>query len=214
MVDTYLVRQLKRVHDQAAKDLEVNEPTSSEAVAERFNDLLDEFREKYPEKETLEKIESVEGVSASIGRPRSGESANRSLRKIKLQTEQIADLFELDVGDFAEVDDNPEMRPIVIENNPDFSQETNVSQKSDVSQTIEFDQIVDQVDNAMVSDTDEQELKELIQEFRDEIEEADTDESRLRDIVGRAKAIGSGVGIQVASKLTMRALKEGYNLVP
>jgi hypothetical protein len=208
VVDTYLVRSLKRVHDQAAETLEIKEPTSSETIAERFNDLLSDFQGNHPDEARLHEIEPVEGVAASITSPHSVEPANESLRKIKLRTEQIADIFELDVGDFAEVDDGHKMRPIQIEQN------TEVSQETDVSQTIEYTQLIDQVENAMVSDSDEEELKQLIRNFQDELEAGDTDESRLREIVGYAKEIGSGVGVQIGAKLTMLGLKEGYNLIP
>jgi hypothetical protein len=208
MVDTYLVRQLKRVHDQAAETLNVKEPTSSETIADRFNELLEDFQEEYPDQERLQSIETVEGVNASLNRPRAIEPANESRRQVKLRTEQIADIFELDVGDFADVDGGDEMQPIVIEQN------TDVSQNTEISQTIEYTQLIERVDSAMMADDDREELKTLIREFQDELEEGDPDESRLRDLVGRAKGIGSGVGTQVAAKLTMHGLEAGYNLIP
>jgi hypothetical protein len=196
------------VHDQAAETLEVKEPTSSQAIADRFNDVLEDFQETYDDNEELLQIECVDGRSASITNPRSVEPANEGLRKIKLRTEQIADLFDLDVRDFEKVDDVSEMRPIVIEQN------TAVAQETTVSQNVEYSQLIDTVDEAMISGEDADTLKRLIQEFQEETEDGDTDESRLRDIVGRAKGIGAGVGTQVAAKLTMIGLKEGHNLIP
>ncbi|HET7323420.1 MAG TPA: hypothetical protein VFJ06_03735 [Halococcus sp.] len=208
MVNSYLVRSLKRVHDQAAETLEVKEPTSSKTIAERFNQVLEDFQAEYPDNERLDRIESVGGTRASLRRRGSVELANEDLRRIKLQTEQIADLFELDVGDFEQVDGVTEMRPIVIEQN------TEVSQETDVSQSVEYTQLIDQVDQAMLSTEDSEDLKDLIQEFHDEVENDDTDESRLRDLVSRAKQYGAGIGTQVAAKLTMVGLQAGYNLIP
>lgn len=208
MVDSYLVRSLKRVHDQAAETLEVKEPTSSETIAERFNQILTDFQDEYPDNERLHQIEPVEGTTASLRRAHTVEAANEDLREIKLRTEQIADLFDLDVADFEQVDDITEMRPIVIQQNTDVTQET------DVSQSIDYTQITDQVDQAMLGAEDAEELKDLIREFQSEIEDRDTDESRLRDLVGRAKQYGAGVGTQVAAKLTMAGLQSGYDLIP
>lgn len=208
MVDTYLVRSLKRVHDQAAESLEVTEPTSSESIAQRYNEVLEEFQEEYPDKERLQQIDTVDGTRASLTRHHTVETANEDLREIKLKTEQIADIFELDVADFERVDGVQEMRPIIIEQN------TDVAQQTEVSQTVEYNQLIDQVDQAMLSDEDAEELKDLIHEFQEELENSDTDESRLRDIVGQVKQIGTGIGTQVGAKLTMAGLQAGYNLIP
>lgn len=208
MVDTYLVRSLKRVHDQAAETLEITEPTSSETIAERFNQVLEDFQTEYPDNDRLDSLGSVEGTRASIQRMRSVEAANEDLRQIKLRTEQIADLFELDVADFEQVDGSTEVRPIVIEQN------TEVSQETEVSQSVDYNQLIDQVDHAMLNDEEIQELKNLIQEFQNEVENNDTDESRLRDLASRAKEYGAGIGTAVGVKLTMAGLQAGYNLIP
>lgn len=134
--------------------------------------------------------------------------ANEDLREIKLRTEQIADLFEFDVGDFEQVDGITDMRPIVIEQNTEVSQETSVSQ------SIECTQLIDQVDQAMLSTEDSEDLKDLVREFYDEVENEDTEESRLHTLVNQAKQYGTGIGTQVAAKLTMVGLQAGYNLIP
>lgn len=208
MIDSYLVRSLKRVHDQAAETLEVKEPTSSESIAERFNQVLKEFQSEYPDNERLGQIDPVEGTKASIRNISSSEMANEDLRKIKLRTEQIADLFELDVTDFEQVDEVTEMRPIVIQQN------TEVSQETEVSQSVEYTQLIDQVDQAMLSPKDAENLKDLIHEFQNEVESDETDESRLRNLANRAKQYGAGVGTQVGVKLTMAGLQAGYDLIP
>jgi hypothetical protein len=208
MVDSYLVRSLKRVHDQAAETLEVKEPTSSEAIADRFNQVLEDFQNEYPDKNELHEIESVEGRTASITQHRSVEPANEDLRQVKLRAEQIADLFELDMADFRQADDVGEMRPIVIEQN------TEVSQQTEVSQTVEFTQLIDEVDQAMLRDEEADELKELIRDFQEEMEGGDTDDSKLRKLASRAKQYGAGIGTQVGAKLTIAGLQAGYDLIP
>jgi serine phosphatase RsbU (regulator of sigma subunit) len=199
---------LKRVHDKAAETLEVKEPTSSETIAERFNQVLEDFQAEYAKNERLAQIEPVEGTKASIRRIGTHESANEDLREIKLRTEQIADIFELDVADFEQVDEVTEMRPIVIRQN------TEVSQETEVNQSVEYTQIIDQVDQAMLGPEDAEDLKELIREFQNEVESDDTDESRLRNLAGRAKQFGAGIGTQVGAKLTMAGLQAGYDLIP
>ena len=106
MVDTYHVRSLKRIHDQAAETLEIKEPTSSEAIADQFNELLEELKKEHPENSRIQQIETVDGVSASISSPRSIEPANESLREIKLRC-SVAALNNCTLGlspsDFREI---------------------------------------------------------------------------------------------------------------
>jgi hypothetical protein len=208
VVDTYLVSSLKRVHDQAAESLRSEGISSSETIAERFNQVLDDFQEAYPDKDRLAEIEPVEGTKASMRRPGTNETSSEDLREIKLRTEQIADLFELDVADFEEVDDTSEMRPIILEQN------TTVSQETAVSQSVDFTDLTARVDQAMMGDDDAEELKSLIQEFKDELEDEETDGSQLRELASQAKQYGMGVGTQVAAKLTMAGLEAGYDLIP
>jgi hypothetical protein len=54
------VRSLKRVHDQVAETLEMKEPTSSETIAERFNQILEDFQDEYPDNERLHQIDLID----------------------------------------------------------------------------------------------------------------------------------------------------------
>ena len=214
MADSYLVCSLKRVHDQAAEALKVEGPTSSVAIAERFNQVLEDFQTEYPDNDRLARIGAVDGTRAleprhhSLNAAKAIEGAKEDLRKMKLRTGLIADLFGLDSADFERVNDVGEMQPIVI------NQNTSVSQETAVSQTVEYTQLVEMVDQAMLTDDDTENLKNLIEEFHDELEDEEPDESRLRDLVHRAKQYGAGVGTQVAVQLTMAGLKAGIDLVP
>lgn len=200
MVDPYLVRSLKRVHDQAANDLQVTEPTSSETIAERFNEVLNDFREEYPDNDRLAGIGEVEGTHASLTRHQTIERANEDLREIKLKTEQIADLFELDVQDFERVEDVTEIRPIVIQQHA--TQETEVTTDQSVTLNITVEHIQETIQHLQRPPEQKGELEELLNEFEEELQ-GEQDETRLQRLLGRAADISEDVATQLAQRALM-----------
>lgn len=200
MVDAYLVRSLKRVHDQAANDLQVTEPTSSETIADRFNEVLNDFQESYPDNDRLARIDKVEGTHASMRRPHSIEQANEDLREIKLSAEQIADIFELDVQDFERVDNVTEMQPIIIQQNA--TQETDVTAEQTVELNVTVEHIQETIQHIQRPPDQKQELKELLDEFEEELQD-DQDETRLQRLLGAAADISEDVATQMAQRALM-----------
>ncbi|WP_336022455.1 hypothetical protein [Halobellus salinisoli] len=200
MVDPYLVRSLKRVHDQAANDLQVTEPTSSQTTAERFNEVLNDFQDGYSDNDRLASIDEVEGTHASLTRHHTIERANEDLREIKLKTEQIADLFELDVQDFERVDDVTEMRPIVIQQHA--IQETDVTTEQTVELNITIEHIQETIQHIQRPPEQKQELEELLTEFEEELQ-GEQDETRLQRFLGAAANISEDVATQMAQRALM-----------
>lgn len=201
MVDSYLVKSLKRVHDQAAGDLKIIEPTSSATTAERFNDVLEGFKDEYPDNETLREIDEVEGRQASLRRG-NHETAKEDLREIKLKTEQIADLFDLDVEDFAAVDDDPQMRPIVIhqEANQEVTAEQQQSVEQDVNVTVES--VHETIQHIQLPPDQKDDLRELVDEFEEELN-GDQDEEALQQLLGKAANFSEDVASQMAQRALM-----------
>lgn len=197
MVDAYLVRSLKRVHDQAANDLQVTEPTSSETTAQRFNEVLNDFQETYPDDDRLARIDEVEGMRATL---RNHEHANEDLREIKLKTEQIADLFELDVQDFERAVDETEMRPIVIQQHA--TQETEVDADQTVELNVTVEHIHETIQHIQRPPEQKRELKELLDEFEEELQ-SEQDETRLQRMLGVAADISEDVATQMAQRALM-----------
>ncbi|WP_157972288.1 hypothetical protein [Saliphagus sp. LR7] len=197
MVDEYLVRSLKRVHDQAASDLQVTEPTSSKTTAERFNQVLTDFQEAHPDNDRLDRIDEVEGKTASL---RNHERANEDLRKIKLKTEQIADLFELDMEDFERLGEAGEMQPIVIQQHA--TQETEVTAEQSAEMNITVEHIEETIEHIQRPPEQKEELEKLLREFNEELE-GEQDDTRLQQLLGAAAGISENVSTQMAQRALM-----------
>jgi hypothetical protein len=188
------------VHDQAANDLQVTEPTSSETIADRFNEVLNDFKEEYPDNDRLDRIEEVEGTHASMSRHHSIEQANEDLREIKLNAEQIADLFDLDVQDFERVGDVTEMQPIVIQQNA--TQETDVTAEQTVELNVTVEHIQETIQHIQRPPEQKEELEELLDEFEEELQD-EQDETRLQRLLGAAADISQDVATQMAQRALM-----------
>lgn len=200
MVDTYLLRSLKRIHDECERAISDENHRVNESIAERFNDVLSEFKQEYPNKDRIQSIEESEGVRVGT-RPRRVDSAMDTIQETKLKSLKIADLLELDTSDFEELSERDDFAVINI------NQEQTQKQKQEQLVTIE--QIINDIDNLMIAEDHKTELKELVGEFEEELEADQADGSRLREIIAKAREYSD----DVAQKLIMLATVEGFNIL-
>ncbi len=84
----------------------------------------------------------------------------------------------------------------------------NVSQQQAAQQQVTVENLIEQVNTMMIPPDDKEELKEIIQEFEDQIEN-DPDPGVLKQLFSEAKALSH----DVALKLAVKALVNGINIV-
>jgi len=198
MVDTYLLKSLKRVHDEAERAIERDSPQTSASVAERFNEVLAEFQEEHPDKERLQDIESAESIT--VGSRNLIDGANKALdelQNIKLQCLSIADMFDIDTAEFKEISEDGDMTIISLEQN------------QSANQAVQMNNLMKQVDQMMVPQSQKQELKDIIEDYENEMQDENPDKSRLRSLVSSAQEISE----QVAIKMAVAGLSRGLNLL-
>lgn len=204
MVDTYLLRSLKRVHDECERSLQDENASVNQSLAKRFNDVLEDFQSEYPNEERIQNVTEATGVSVN-GRmaARYRPVAIDEMQDIKLKTLKIADALDLDTEDFEELSQNDEFA--VINVNQQQTQEQSQSQV----QRVTIDQIIEDVDRMMIDPDVQEELKELIREYEAELEDEETDPSRLREISGKVKDYSD----DAARKLVMLATERGVDVL-
>jgi len=198
MADEYLVKSLKRLHDECERSIADDNFKFCQSLAERFNDVLENFQEEYPDKERIESIEEAKPISTdgTRGAIQNGSKALNEIQNIKLRTLQIADLLDINTSDFERMVDSGEMTVI------------NLEQNQSVSQSITVNNLMKQVDNMMMPDPQKDELKEVIQSFEAELED-DPDTSTLRELIDKARDFSA----QVAMKMAMIALERGIDVL-
>ena len=199
MVDTYLLRSLKRVHDESERALRDDNPKVATSVPKRFNELLDDFKEEYPQNERIQAIETVRPVWKAHDASR----AMNAIQRTKFRTLKIADLLELNTDDFEELSQSEEFAVINVK------QEQTQEQVQEQTQIVTVEQIIEDVEGMMMAPDDKEELKGLVREYEDELDNDDPDPSRLRDIATKAKEYSD----DVARKLIMLATERGFNIL-
>lgn len=202
MVDTYLLRSLKRVHDECERAISNENPRANVSIADRFNEVLQDFKEEFPDEERIQEIEEIQGISIGAS-PMKLDAATSNIQEVKFQTLKIADLLDLDTDDFEELSQNDEFA--VINVNQEQAQEQTQTQV----QRVTVEQIIKDVEGMMIGPDDQEELKELIREYEAELEDEETDPSRLRGIAGKVKDYSD----DAARKLVMLATERGVDVL-
>lgn len=204
MVDTYLLRSLKRVHDECERALREDNFQVNNSLADRFNELLSDFKSEYQDDDRIQSIEECEGVNVSGRHAVSNQSRALDLiQDIKLKTLKIADSLDLDTDDFEELSSSGEFAVINVQQ--DQAQEQAQTQV----QRVTVENILEDIDGMMTSPEEKEELRDLVQEFEDELESGETDPSRLRQIIAKAREYSN----DIARKLIMMATERGVYIL-
>lgn len=204
MTEPYLLRSLKRVHDESERAIREENFKVNNSIVDRFNDILDDFKESYPDENRIQEINEMEGVTVTgrYAATHQGEALDR-IQEVKLKTLQIADSLNLNTDDFEEVSQSGEFA--VINLNQEQAQEQAQSQ----TQRITVEQIIEDIEGMMISPDDREELKELVREYENELDSDDPDPSRLREIISRVRDYSD----DAARKLIMLATERGFNIL-
>lgn len=204
MVDTYLLKSLKRVHDESERALREDDYQVNNSLADRFNELLEDFQTEYSNNEHIQDIEECEGVNVSGRNAVTNQSRALDLiQDVKLKTLKIADLLDLDTADFEELSSSGEFAVINVQQNQ--AQEQAQTQV----QRVTVENILEDVEGMMTSPEEKEELRDLVQEFEEELENDDTDPSRLRKIIAKAREYSD----DIARKLIMMATERGVYIL-
>ncbi|WP_154658605.1 hypothetical protein [Halopiger djelfimassiliensis] len=192
MTEEYLAKTLKRIYDecQRAQD-DDDEKNVGKTLISKFNGLLNQYKEEYPEHTVIQSIEPVDTSGPH------GSAHPQDVQEIKLNVLEIADSLGLDTDDFQEPVSSDSLTTI------------NIQQQQSVSQSVTVKNLLKQVDNRMMSESDKEELKEVIQEYQDEIESKDPDETKLQELLNKARDKSP----DIALKLGMAGLERGIDLL-
>lgn len=202
MNDKLAIKTLKRVHDSAVHAEQLEAP----AISDQFNEVLGSLKSEYPENET---IQSMDEVRVS-NRPKELAKGASKIEKVKLKTEQIADTLGLG-DDFDRPTDEDEMPMISLEYAPsqenvqEAHQEANPEMTQEANQEVSVESIMELINLDPQVQGNQEEVKELVRRFKEELESDDPDSSTLRQFIADAKEYSTSV----AAKLSMLGLQHG-----
>jgi hypothetical protein len=192
MEDTYLAKTLKRIFDecQEAQNREDAKNVAKTLIRE-FNDLLEDFKDEYPENNRIQTIDSVDMTGwKSAAHP-------QDVQQVKQNCLKIADTLGLDTDDFREPSTKDSFNTIHFEAN------------QNVEQSVSVQNIIEMVNMQMMPESEKDQLKDLIEEFDEELEQDDPDKSRLVGLLDTAREYRPDIALQLGAL----ALQNGIDVL-
>lgn len=111
-----LVSSIKRVYDECHRALdEGNSQNVGSAIINRYNELLGEVQEGYPDNEQVQDLDPVNETGAGFASGSTRPHPN-DLQEVKFRVTTIADCVGLDLDDFERVNEGSEMQIIHVHN--------------------------------------------------------------------------------------------------
>jgi len=195
--EKYIFRQAKRIHDDCVSSQQNGTmPMDGEALVNSFNDLLERAQETFPDNGIIQSLEEI-GHSGRM------QQKAQNVQEVKSRTSKLADALDINLGDLKN-DTIEDLRPIELNVSHDVDVDQQQEQSQQQQQYVDIEQILEDVDRATMPPESKEELKEIVEEFHDELENK-TDESRLHQLLNRAEEYS----VDVTAKLGILGLQYG-----
>lgn len=182
------IAQLGRLYKEVPSD----EGQGAEEYTKQFNRVLSKLQDEFPKDEFVQNTESVEveGVWNA--------DKMRANRKISLKCGQLADALGYDLPE-AELEQSGDLTVISLQS------EQRQTAEQEVNQEVSVENVMRMVNYTTLGEAKKEELRDIVQDFEDELEKDDPDPSTLREFIKKAK----GYSMDVSAKLSMLALQHG-----
>jgi hypothetical protein len=184
------IAQLGRLYKETASG-EGNR--GANAYAKQFNRVLAELQDEFSDNEFVQDTEEV------------GKSGNHDLfgqgdaiQEVKMKCGQLADALGYDLPE-SELERSGDITVISLQS--DLSQ----TSEQTVSQEVSIENVIEMVNYTTLNQAKQEELREIIRDFKDELSAEEPDTSKLRNFIESAK----GYSVDVSAKLAMLALSHG-----
>jgi len=194
----YLITRLKRIFDQCLRtQKEGNEQSVGKVIVNEFNTLLEDLQDAYPENPIIQDLDPVELSAAGVTPNSQNKPHPQDIEQVRMNVYSVADSLGIEMEDFTKSAERTGDLTVV-----------NVSQKQATQQEVTVENLIQQVNTMMISPDEKEELKDIIQDFEDQIEH-DPEPDILKGLFSEAKSISR----DVALKLAMKALERGIDIV-
>lgn len=193
MNEEYYVKSLKRIYDEADKIQQREDYQSVNGVLRTYNEVLPELKENFPDNDVIQSMD--EAAFRKTHRGTAHENI-KEMQKVKMNALRMADALGAQVEDFERRASSEGMNVIHVNQS--------VSQSVDVS----IEGVMQIVNNLPRGDDDKEELREIVEEYREELNHDSPDGSHLLDLIADAREYSKDVAV----KLAMVGLQRGIDL--
>lgn len=194
MNDEYYLKSLKRLYDEADKIQQREDYQAVNAMLKTYNELLPELKEEFSDNEAIQSMGKVDFRETHMGIARENV---REVQTVKMNALRMADSLGVEVEDFERQASAEGMTVIHVNQS--------VQQSIDVS----IEGVMQIVNNLPRDEADKEELREIVEEYREELNNESPHKSELRDLIDRARDYSKDVAV----KLAMVGLQKGIDLL-
>lgn len=199
----YWIGELGRLYERSSEAIDEGQSNAVEPLTEEFNQALDQLKGEFPENEIISNTDPVDAYTEDNSRS-SGSVAvispptrrDEALHEIRSRCEKIANALDYELPESESGRRQADQMVMVS-----VEQEA----KQDVDQQVTVDQIMQLVDVDPQVQGNQEEVKELVRKFEDELEQDNPDAGVLRRFIEEAKQYSTSV----AAKMAIRALQVG-----
>jgi len=194
MDEEYYVKSLKRLYDEADKSQRREDFQATNAIIKTYNELLPELKDEFSTNEVIQSIEKIDFRETHTGVAKEN---IREVQTVKMNALRMADALGVEVESFEKQASTEGMTVVHVNQS--------VQQSVDVS----IEGVMQLVNNLPREDTEKEELREIVKQYREELNEGEPDISILRRLIDNAREYSK----EVAVKLAMVGLQNGVDLL-
>jgi hypothetical protein len=194
MDEKYYVKSLKRLYDEADKIQRRESFQGTNALIETHNELVPELKSEFSANQVIQSIETIDFRETYKG---IAPENIREIQTVKMNALRMADALGVEVDNF-EKQASAEGMTVV-----------NVNQSVQQSVDVSVNSVMQLVNNLPRKDTEKEELREIVNQYKEELDSSEPDSSTLRKLIDDAREYSKDVAV----RLTMLGLKNGFYLL-
>jgi len=199
----YWIGELGRLFERSSEAIRNEQSNAVEPLSEEFNEALEELKKQYPENEIVSSIDPVDGRTESYSDTSGSTSVfapsrrrDEALHEIRSRSEKMANALDYELPEWESGGRNADQM-VMVSVEQEASQEAN--------QNVSVESIMQLIDIDPQAQGDKEELKEIVRNFEETLEQDSRDEGSLRQFIKEAKDHSTSV----AAKMAVRALQAG-----
>lgn len=194
MDEQYYVKSLKRLYDEADKSQRREDYQAANAIIKTHNELLPELTEEFPNNGVIQSMEKIDFRKTHRG---VAPENIREVQTVKMNALRMADSLGVEVNDFEKQVSEDGMTVIHVNQS--------VNQSVDAS----YEVVNQLVNNLPRDETEKEELREIVDQYKEETQSESPDSSVLRDLIDEAREYSKDVAV----KLAIIGLNKGIDLL-
>ena len=199
----YWIGELGRLYERSSEAIDEGHGNAVEPLTDEFNEALDRLKKEFSDNEIVSSTDPVDAYTEDQSSSSGGmvtiappTRRDEALHEIRSRCEKIANALDYELPKRDSGSRRADQMGMV-------SVEQESTQEVDQEVTVEsIMQLID-VDPTVQGNRDD--LKELVEEFEEELDKGDSDEGRLRQFIEEAKEYSTSV----AAKMAVQALQAG-----